>query len=46
MKTAERNIQAVKNKPFYSKIYSIYKTDKIYLNIWRRAYKCTELVIF
>ena len=46
MKTAEHNIPAVKNKPFYSKIYSIYQKDQIYLDIWRRAYKCTERIIF
>ena len=46
MKKAERNIQAVKHKPFWSKIYSIYHKDKIYLDIWRRAYKCTEWIIF
>ena len=27
MKTAERDIQAVKNKPLYSKIYRIHQTD-------------------
>ena len=46
MKTAERNIQAVKNKLFYSKIHSVFQTDQIYLDIWRRASKCTELIIF
>ena len=46
MKTAERNKQAVKYKPFYSKIYSIYQTDQIYFDIWHSAHKCTELIIF
>ena len=31
MKPTERDIQAVKNKPLYSKIYSIRQTDQIYL---------------
>ena len=46
MKTAGSNIQAVKNKRFYSKIYSIYQTDQIYLDIWHTDYKCTELISF
>ena len=40
MKTAERDIQAVKYKPLYSKIYSLQQqTDEIYPDIWRRIFK-------
>ena len=47
MKTAERNIPvSCKNKQFYSKIYIIYRTDEIYLDIWRRAYKYTKWIMF
>ena len=47
MKTAECNIPAsCKNKPFYSKIYSIYQTDQIYLDIWRRVYNVLNEIYF
>ena len=39
MKTAERDIQTVKNKPLYSKIYGIHQTDQIYRDIWRRIFQ-------
>ena len=39
MKTAECDIQAVKNKPLHSKIYSLHQTDQIYLDIWRRIFQ-------
>ena len=36
---AKCDVQAVKSKPLYWKIYSIHQTDLIYLDIWRSVFQ-------
>ena len=39
IRLAKRDIQAVKSKPLYWKIYSIHQKDLIDLDIWRRVFQ-------